>query len=320
MSEKEIKVFDLDSIAEKSLIGYILEVDLEYCWNLHDSHNDYPLCPGKIEVNYNMLSKYCKDIVDWYDIKVGGVKKLIPNLYDKVRYVIHYKNLIYYLSLGMKLFKIYGVLKFKQGNWLKVFTDFSTIKRKEGNDEFNKNLYKLLNNCTYGKSIENIRKKLNVKLINDNKTYQKVVNKPNFVSQKITDKKFEAMHCKKKVLTLKKPIYIGFCILELSKLLMYRFHYDYVLKTFNAKFLFTDTDSLVYEIKDCNVYDQCYQDKHLFDFSGYDKNSVYYDDSNKKVLGKMKDEFNGDKINEFVGLKSKMYLLISVDVEVNKAK
>ena len=78
-------------------------------------------------------------------------------------------------------------------------------------------------------------------------------------------------------MTLNKPIYAGFSILELSKLLMYQFHYNYVLETFNAKLLFTGTDSLVYEIKDSNVYDQCFKDKHLFDFRGYPKDSVYYD-------------------------------------------
>ena len=149
----------------------------------------------------------------------------------------------------------------------------------------------MLNNCIYGKSIENQRKRMNVKLINDKKTYQRCVNKPNFISQKIFDKHFVAVHCSKAVLTLNKPIYVGFCILELSKLLMYQFHYDYVLKIFdNVKLLFTNTDSLVYEIKDGNVYDQCYKDKHLFHFSEYPKDSVYYDDFNKKVLGKMKDE------------------------------
>ena len=120
---------------------------------------------------------------------------------------------------------------------------------------------------------------------------------------------------------LNKPIYVGFCILELSKLLMYQFLYDYVLKTFNAKLLFKDIDSLVYEIKDGNVYDQCFKDGHLFDFSGYLKDSVCHDSLNKKVLGKMKDELNGSKIVEFFGLKSKMYSLISVDdKEINKAK
>ena len=85
---------------------------------------------------------------------------------------------------------------------------------------------------------------------------------------------------------------------------MYQFHYDYVLKTFdNVKLLFRDPDSLVYEIKNGSVYEQCFKDKELFDFSGYSKDSVYYDDSNKKKLGKIKDEFNGNKIDEFVELK-----------------
>ena len=158
-------------------------------------------------------------------------------------------------------------------------------------------------NCVYGQSMENIRKTINVKLINDQKTCLKCVNKPNFVSQKIFDKNFVAIHCVKTVLTLNKPIYAGFCILELSKLLKYQFHYKHVLKTLNAKMLLTDTGSLVYGIKDDNVYGQCFKEKYLFHFSGYPKDSVYYDTLNKKVLGKMKDELNGVKIVEFVGLK-----------------
>ena len=162
---------------------------------------------------------------------------------------------------------------------------------------------------------------MNVKLINDKKTYIKCVNKPNFISQKIFDKNFVAIHCSNTILTLNRPIYVRFSILELSKLLMYQFHYDYVLKIFDAKLLFTDTNSLVCETKNGNVYDQCFKDKHLFDFSGYPIDSIYYDSLNKKVLGKMKDELNGPKIVEFVGLKSKMYSLISEDnKEVNKAK
>ena len=81
------------SIKGNSKIGYILEVDLEYCKELHYIHNDYPLCPEYISINYDMLSDYCTNIVDKYNIKVGGVKKLIPNLYDKIKYPFHYKNL-----------------------------------------------------------------------------------------------------------------------------------------------------------------------------------------------------------------------------------
>ena len=173
----------MGSVSENGKIGYILEVDLEYCKELHDCHSDYPLCPVHIAVEYEMLSKYCKDLVDRYDIKVGGVKKLIPNLNDRVKYVFHYKNLEYYLSLGMKLVKIHIILKFKQKDWLKEYTDFNTKKRQESYDEFNKNLYNFFNNCIYGKSIENIRKRINLELVNDKKKYQKIVSKSNFVSQ-----------------------------------------------------------------------------------------------------------------------------------------
>ena len=205
-------MFDLGLISENSLVGYILEVDLEYCWELHDLHNNYPLCPEKIEVSKDMLSSYCREIADRYGIKVGGVNKLIPNLGDKVRYFVHYKNLQYYLSLGMKLVKIHRVLSFKQSNWLKSFVDFNTEKRKKSKDLFSQNLYKLFNNCIYGKSIENITKRINVKLINDKNVHQRCVNKPGFISYKIIDKTFVAVHCSKKVLTLNRPIYVGFCI------------------------------------------------------------------------------------------------------------
>ena len=103
---------------ENSSVGYILECDLEYCKELHDSHSDYPLCPEKVVIS-DMLSKYCSDIANQYGIKVGGVKKLIPNLGDKVKYVVHYRNLQYYLSLGMKLVKVHRILSFKQSDWLK---------------------------------------------------------------------------------------------------------------------------------------------------------------------------------------------------------
>ena len=182
LSKEEIERFDiflgyaLHSMKENSKIGDILEVDLEYCKELHDIHNDYPLCPEHIPVNYKMLSNYYKDIVDKFNIKVGNVKKLIPNLYDKIKYPVHFKNLQYYLKLGMKLIKIHRILSFKQKNWLKVFTDFNAKKRQKSNYEFNKNFYKLFNNCIYGRSIENPRKKINVKLLSDKKKYQKIKN------------------------------------------------------------------------------------------------------------------------------------------------
>ena len=106
---KNIDKFDIMSISDKSPIGYFLEVDLEYPEELHELHNDFPLAPEKIAVSSDMLSKYCKKIADKYEIKVGDVKKLIPNLGNKTNYVVHYRNLQLYLSLGMKLTKIHRV-------------------------------------------------------------------------------------------------------------------------------------------------------------------------------------------------------------------
>ena len=160
LSQKEINNFDLDSNSENSQIGYILECDLEYCKELHDSHSDYPLCPDKIEISSNMLSKYCIEIADKYGIKVGGVKKLIRNLGDKVEYVVHYKNLQYYLSLGMKLVKIHRILSFKQSNWLKSYPNFNTEKIKQSSCEFDENFFKMMINCVYGKSMKNLKKGL----------------------------------------------------------------------------------------------------------------------------------------------------------------
>ena len=117
------------SISEKSLIGYFLEVDLEYPDELHELHNDYPLAPEKLAVSSDMLSKYCKKIADKYEIKVGDVKKLIPNLSNKTNYVVHYRNLQLYLSLGMKLTKIHRVLEYKQSDSMKKYVDFNTEKR-----------------------------------------------------------------------------------------------------------------------------------------------------------------------------------------------
>ena len=102
---KNINRFDIDSINEKSDTGYFLEVDLEYPDELHELHNDYPLAPEKLAIPSDMLSKYCKEIADKYKIKVGDVKKLIPNLGNKTKYVLHYRNLQLYLSLGMRLTK-----------------------------------------------------------------------------------------------------------------------------------------------------------------------------------------------------------------------
>ena len=128
---KNVDKFDVNSINEKSDTGYFLEVDLKYPDELHELLNDYPIAPEKLAVTNDILSKYCKEIADKYGIKVGDVKKLIPNLGNKTKYVLHYRNLQLYLFLEIKLIKIYRVLKLKQSNWMKKYIDFNIEKRKK---------------------------------------------------------------------------------------------------------------------------------------------------------------------------------------------
>ena len=244
---KNVDELDVMSIDEKSDVGYILEVDLEYLDELHELHNDYPLAPEKLTVTNDILSNYCKSIADKYEIKVGDVKKLIPNLGNKTKYVLHYRNLQLYLSLEMKLTKIYRILKFKQYDWMKKYIDFNTEERKNAANDFEKDFFKLMINSIYGKTIENRRKRINVRLVNNAKDFLKYTGKTTYVTHKLFDKNYAAIHEIKSILVLSKPIYVGFTVLDLRKWMMYDFHYNFIKKIVNAELLFTDTDSLTYK-------------------------------------------------------------------------
>ena len=233
-----------------------------------------------------MLSNYCKKIADEYDIKVGDVKKLIPNLRNKTKHVLHYRNLQLYLFLGMKLIKIQRMLKFKQSDWMKKYIHFNTEKRKNATNDFEKDFFKLMINSVFGKTMENLRKRIHVRLVNNEIDVLKYTNKPTYVIYKLFDKDFAAIHETKSVLVLNKPIYIGFTALELSKWMMYDFHYNFIQKNFNAELLFTDTDSLTYEIKSGNIDEEFFKWKDLFDFSNYSKNSKFFDNVIQKLLVK----------------------------------
>ena len=271
----------------------ILEVDLEYPEKLHDSHNDYPLCPERVK---------CKN----------GVEKLIPNLRNKTKYVIHYKNLIQCLRLGMKLKYIHRGIKFVESEWMKPYIEMNTKLRTKAKNNFEKDFYKLMNNSVFGKTMENIRNRVNVKLVNSVEKARKLIAKPNFRSRKIFSENFISVHMKKTSLLMNKPVYLGACILDLSKTVMYDFHYNYIKQKYGdkAKLLFTDTDSLFYEIETEDFYKDISGDvKDRFDTSDYPENhpSGIPTGINKKVLGMFKDETGGKIIKEFVGLRAKLY-------------
>ena len=294
MKMSELETWELHSC--------ILEVDLEYPKELHDLHNDYPLAPEQIKVN--------------------KVEKLIPNLWNKKKYVIHYENLKQYLNLGLKLTHIHRGIKFEESKWLKKYIALNTELRTKAKNEFEKDFFKLMNNSVFGKTMENIRNRSVIKLVTDKIKAEKLAAKPNFKHCNIFNEDLIAIHMKKTSLTMNKPVYLGMCILDLSKTLMYEFHFNYIKKKYGdkAKLLFTDTDSLMYEIQTEDFYKDISEDvKDKFDTSDYPPNHPSGIPTGcNKVLGMSKDEAGGKIIDDFVGLRAKLYSFKMFEGEESK--
>ena len=283
----------------------ILEVDLEYPKELHDLHNEYPLAPESLNV--------------------GNVDKLIPNLMNKERYIIHRDNLLLYESLGLKISKVHRGITFTESPWLKEYIDLNTGLRAKATNIFEKDFFKLMNNSVFGKTMENIRNRVDIRLITNEKEAKKLISKPNFHHRTIFTENLIAVHMKKTKVYYNKPIYLGMCVLDLSKTLMYDFHYNYIKKKYGegASLLFTDTDSLAYEIDTEDFYKDINPDvERLFDTSNYpeDHESGIKVGINKKVPGLFKDEAGGKQILEFVGLRAKLYSYRMKDYEEKKCK
>ena len=310
----------------KSNKGHILEVDLKYPKKLHDLHNEYPYCPEHISVKDDMLSPYATNIAEEHKLKNGKFTKLIPNLNNKEKYVIHERNLRQAVDAGLVITKIHRVLQFDQKPWLKEYIDFNTEKRKVAKNDFEKDFFKLMNNSFFGKTMESVRKRVNIKLLTDKKMFTKYVSKPTFVNSKIFNEDLVAVHNIKETLLLDKPIYVGFAILDISKTLMNDFHYGFIKTKYGDKsrLLFTDTDSLCYELRTKDFYQDMYNNKEMFDLSDVGGNpqlSRFNDNTNKKVIGKFKPEYADNVITEFIGLRSKMYSIQFEDGnESKKAK
>ena len=293
------------SMLNTSKKGYIFEVDLEYPSHLWGCHNDYPLAPETVKVN--------------------GVEKLICHFKTRKNYVIHYRTLRQCLELGMKITAIHRGISFYQSPWMEPYIRKNTELRKSAANSFEKDFFKLMNNSVFGKTIENIRKRQNIHLIDNREKAIKLASRPNFDRSTIFDKNLIAMHMKKIEIYFNKPVYVGQAILDLSKTLMYDFHYNFIKSKYGnrASLLFTDTDSLMYELKTEDFYKDIRDDiLNHFDTSDIPKNhpSEILTGINKKVIGKFKDEACGKQITHFVGLRPKLYSFKLDGNEVNKCK
>ena len=271
-----------------------LVVDLEIPKEQHDFLNAFPPAPEHLTIN--------------------GVKKLVPNLRDKKEYLVYSELLAFYVDeLGLKITHIHRGYIFKCSQWLKPYIDNNTQKRikalkeKQGSKE---NFYKKCNNSIYGKTIENPRKRCNVELVNCVERAKKLNQSPEYLKFTIFSENLVAIHKKKTVVNCNKPIYIGFVILELSKLKMYQTYYKYLKPKFGdrVKLLYTDTDSFILEIQSEDLYEEIEDDiKDHYDTRKYPKNSPLFYEGNAFKLGCLKDECNGKVIREFCGTCAKSY-------------
>jgi len=312
LTEDEIKNFDLKSVASDDDIGYFIECDIEYPPELHDHHNDYPLAAEHLTVTRHMLSSFAQGLMGSWKPST----KLIPNLMNKQKYVAHYRNLQFYENHGLIITKIHRILSFSQEAWLKPWIDFCTEQRMMATSDFESDLAKLQANATFGKTMEQVRNRVNVRLIADPDKILRATSKVNFRQAEIINDDLVMIKAARKKVTLNKPISVGFAILELSKLVMYEFYYDYLKVRYGNRcsLLFTDTDSLCCQIETHDLYEDMHTDLDRFDTSNFPLGHDQYSDTNHRVLGKFKSETGALAPKEFVGLRAKVY---SLDVPDN---
>ena len=280
----------IDKLVKKDKKGYILEVDVEYPKELHKNHNELPFLADRL--------------------KIGKVEKLVPNLKDKKTYVVRIKSLNQALKHGLILKKVHRVIRFEQSNWTKPYIMLNTRLRRAAKNEFEKDVFKLMNNSVFRKAMENIRNHKDMKLVTSLEKYAKYVMKPNFKDGHPFSKELFAVEMGKTEIKMNKPVYLEQVILDLSKTLMYEFHYEYMRPKYGSKVKLCnmDTDSFVHETETENFYRDIAEDiETRFDTRGYSRheNRPLPIGKNKKVISMLKDELGGKAMTEFVALRAK---------------
>ena len=281
--------------------GYILEVDVKYPKKLHDLHSDLPFLPKRIKID-----KY---------------KKLVCDLHNKKKYVVYIKSLKQALNNGLKLKRVHRIIEFSQKAWLKSYIDMNTELRKLVKDDFEKDLFKLMYNAVFGKTMENIRKHRDITLVTIDKKRKKLVSETNDHTINYISEDLSIIEMNKMRVKINKPIFLGLSILDISKILMYEFWYDYMKPKYGnrVKLRYMDTDSFITSIKTNDFYKDISIDvDERFDTRNYEINRPLPIGKNKKVIGLMKDELGGKIITEFVTLTSKTYSYSTDDGKEDK--
>ena len=284
--------------------GFILDVDVDYPNKLQNIHSDLPFLLERMIIN--------------------NTKKLVCNLNDEKNYIVHINVLRQALDHGWKFRKVHRVIEFEQEACLKEYIDFNTELRKKATNDFEKDFFKLMNNAVFGKTMENVRKHRDIKLVKTDKKRNKLVSEPNFHTMKLIDNNLAIIEMRKVKVKMNKPIYSGLSILDISKITMYEFWYDYVKIKYQdkARLCYMDTDSFVVNIKTKDFYKDISQNVNKrFDTSNYTFDRPLPTGIYKKVIGLMKDELGVDIITEFVALRPKAYSYITNNfIEMKKAK
>ena len=246
IDKKFIKSYD----KKNSDKGYILEVDVDYPSKLHRLHSDMPFLPERM--------------------KIDKAQNLVCNLHDKKKYVVHISILKQALNYGLKLKKVHRVIEFNQEAWLKKYIDMNTESRKKASNDFEKDFFKLMNNAVFGKTMENVRKHRDIKLVKTDHKRNKLVSEPNYHTMNLIAENLSIIEMKKVKVKMNKPIYLGLSILEISKIIMHEFWYDYAKKKYRdmVKLCYMDTGSLIMNIKTNDFYKDIAQDlEERFDTS-----------------------------------------------------
>jgi len=294
--------------------GCIIECDLKYSKKAKLNTHTFPLFPEQLIIKESQLSEIQKEYLLTEQKKIGNTPKLILNMEDKNKYVVHHEILKFYLKLGMKIKKIHRIISFKETSWMKSYIDFNTEERRKAKKEglaFETQQFKLLNVSIYGKTMEDVRKRISIELHSDEEKVMKLVSKPDFKDFTIFNDDLIAIMKSITKVFLNKPIFTGQAILDLSKLHMYKTFYE-VFKPIwgdNVKIITYDTDSFFLEIDTEDVYDDISSLRQHFDLSIYPKDFKLYDNTNQGKLGTFKDELAEDGLimTEIVALRSKAY-------------